>query len=57
MIRYAGKLPAGAVGSGSAQVMGSSVLKDDPLGIEKLMNILHETRRRMVAKLATTPIK
>jgi len=44
MVSYAEKLLAGAIGSSSARVMVSSVVKEEPLGIDEVMDILDETR-------------
>jgi Na+/proline symporter/nitrogen-specific signal transduction histidine kinase len=44
MVIYAEKLLAGAIGSASARVMVSSVVKEEPLGIDEVMDILDETR-------------
>ncbi len=44
LMGYAEKLLAGAIGSASARVMVASVVKEEPLGIEEVMNILDETR-------------
>ena len=45
LVIYAEKLLAGAVGSASARVMVASVVKEEPLGLDEVMNILDETRR------------
>lgn len=45
LINYAEKLLAGAIGSASARVMVDSVVKEEPLGIEELLDILDETRQ------------
>ena len=45
MVSYAEKLLTGAIGSASARVMVSSVVKEEPLGIEEVLNILDETRQ------------
>ena len=45
LVNYAEKLLAGAIGSASARVMVSSVVKEESLGIEEVMNILDETRQ------------
>jgi signal transduction histidine kinase len=42
------KLMAGAIGSASARVMVASVVKEEPLGIEEVMDILDETRQAIV---------
>ncbi|MDY6793364.1 MAG: sensor histidine kinase [Thermodesulfobacteriota bacterium] len=44
MVSYAENLLAGAIGSASARIMVSSVVKEEPLGIDEVMNILDETR-------------
>ena len=44
MVSYAENLLAGAIGSASARVMLSSVVKEEPLGIDEVMDILDETR-------------
>jgi Na+/proline symporter/nitrogen-specific signal transduction histidine kinase len=45
LVIYAEKLLAGAIGSASARVMIASVVKEEPLGLDEVMNILDETRR------------
>ena len=45
LVSYAEKLLAGAIGSSSARVMVSSVVKEESLGIEEVLNILDETRQ------------
>ena len=45
LVSYAERLLAGAIGSASARVMVSSVVKEEPLGIREVMNILDETRQ------------
>ncbi len=45
LVDYAEKMLAGAIGSASAHVMVSSVVKEEPLGIEEVMGILDETRQ------------
>jgi Na+/proline symporter/nitrogen-specific signal transduction histidine kinase len=45
MVTYAEKLLAGTVGSALARVMVASVVKEEPLGIDEVMDILNETRR------------
>ena len=45
LVNFAEKLLAGAIGSASARVMVSSVVKEESLGIEEVMNILDETRQ------------
>ena len=44
MVSYAEKLLAGAIGSSSARVMVSSVVKEEDLGLDEVMDILDETR-------------
>ena len=44
LVEFAEKLLAGAIGSASARVMVSSVVKEEPLGIEEVMGLLDETR-------------
>ncbi len=44
LVEFSEKLLAGAIGSASARVMVSSVVKEEPLGIEEVMGILDETR-------------
>jgi Na+/proline symporter/signal transduction histidine kinase len=45
LVGHAEKLLAGTIGSASARVMVSSVVKEEPLGIEEVLNILDETRQ------------
>jgi signal transduction histidine kinase len=45
LVTYAEKLLAGAIGSASARVMVASVVKEEPLGIDEVMDILDETRQ------------
>jgi signal transduction histidine kinase len=42
LVNFAEKLMAGAIGSASAHVMVASVVKEEPLGIDEVMNILDE---------------
>jgi Na+/proline symporter/nitrogen-specific signal transduction histidine kinase len=42
LVHYAESLLAGAIGSASARVMVASVAKEEPLGIDEVMNILDE---------------
>ena len=42
LIHLAETLLAGAIGAGSARVVVASVVKEEPLGIDKVMNILDE---------------
>ncbi len=44
-VGYAEKLLAGAIGSSSARVMVASVVKEEALGIDEVMDILDETRQ------------
>jgi len=44
LVIYAEKLLAGAIGSSSARVLVSSVVKEEPLGIDEVMDIIDETR-------------
>jgi Na+/proline symporter/nitrogen-specific signal transduction histidine kinase len=45
LVSYAEKLLAGAIGSASAHVMVRSVVEEEPLGLDEIMNILDETRQ------------
>ncbi|MGD8468475.1 MAG: ATP-binding protein, partial [Desulfobacterales bacterium] len=45
LVSYAERLLAGAIGSASARVMVASVVKEESLGIEEVLNILDETRQ------------
>jgi Na+/proline symporter/two-component sensor histidine kinase len=45
LVSYAEKLLAGVIGSASARVMVASVVKEEPLGIEEVMDILDEARQ------------
>jgi signal transduction histidine kinase len=45
LVSYAEKLLAGAIGSSSARVMVASVVKEETLGIEEVLNILDETQQ------------
>lgn len=45
LVTYAETLLAGAIGSASARVMVASVVKEEPLGIGEVMDILDETRQ------------
>jgi Na+/proline symporter/nitrogen-specific signal transduction histidine kinase len=42
LVHYAETLLAGAIGSASARVMVASVVKEEPLGIDEVLNILDE---------------
>jgi len=44
LVNYAEKLLAGAIGSASARVVVSSVVKEEPFRLEEVMTILDETR-------------
>ena len=48
LVNHIEKLLAGAIGSASARVMVASVVKEEPLGIEEVMDILNETRQAIV---------
>lgn len=48
LVSYAEKLLAGAIGSASARVMVASVVKEEPLIIEDIMDILDETRQVII---------
>ncbi|MEE4606679.1 MAG: sensor histidine kinase [Desulfobacteraceae bacterium] len=45
LFSHAERLLTGAVGSASARIMVSSVVKEEPLGMEEVLNILDETRQ------------
>ncbi len=45
LVSYAERLLAGAIGSSSARVMVASVVKEESLGIEEVLNILDETQQ------------
>lgn len=45
LVGHAERLLTGALGSASARIMVSSVVKEEPLGIEEVLNILDETRQ------------
>ena len=45
LVTYAETLLAGAIGSASARVMVASVVKEEPLGLDEVMDILDETRQ------------
>ncbi|MEJ2639466.1 MAG: sodium:solute symporter [Desulfosarcinaceae bacterium] len=47
-VDYAEKLLAGAIGSASAHVMVASVVKEEPLGPEAVMDILDETHQVII---------
>ena len=45
LLAHAEKLLAGAIGSASARVMVKTILKEEPPGIDEVMDILDETRQ------------
>ena len=45
MVNHVEKLLAGTIGSASARVMVASVVKEEPLGLDEVMDILDETRQ------------
>ncbi|MFO7687074.1 MAG: sensor histidine kinase [Desulfobacterales bacterium] len=45
LVNYVEKLLAGTIGSASARVVVSKTVKEEPLGIEEVMDILDETRQ------------
>jgi hypothetical protein len=45
LVSYIEKLLAGAIGSASARVMIATIVKEEPLGIDEVMNMLDETRQ------------
>jgi signal transduction histidine kinase len=45
LVSYIEKLLAGAIGSASARVMVATAVKEEPLGIDEVMDILDETRQ------------
>ena len=47
-VTHVEKLLAGAIGSASARVMVASVVKEEPLGIQEVMDILDETRQVII---------
>ncbi|MBW2480005.1 MAG: histidine kinase [Deltaproteobacteria bacterium] len=61
LVGHVEKLLTGAVGSASARIMVSSVVKEEPLGIEEVLNILDETRQVIAysreLEKATTELK
>jgi Na+/proline symporter/nitrogen-specific signal transduction histidine kinase len=61
LVGHAEKLLTGAVGSASARIMVSSVVKEEPLGIEEVLNILDETRQVIAysreLEIATSELK
>ncbi len=48
LVSYVEKLLAGAIGSASALVMVTSVVKEEPLGINEIMDILDETQQVLI---------
>ena len=48
LVNHIEKLLACAIGSASARVMVASVVKEEPLGIEEVMDILNETRQAII---------
>ncbi len=48
LVNHIEKLLAGAIGSASARAMVASVVKEEPLGIDEVMEILNETRQAIV---------
>ncbi|MBT8342357.1 MAG: histidine kinase [Desulfatitalea sp.] len=44
-VTHVEKLLAGAIGKASARLMLASVVKEEPLGVQEVMNILDETRQ------------
>ena len=53
LVHYAETLLAGAIGSASARVMVASVAKEEPLGLDEVMNILDERLPRSGLILAS----
>jgi len=47
MVNHAEKVLSGAIGSSSAHVMVSSVVKEEPLGVEEVMEIIDETKQAL----------
>ncbi len=47
LIHFAETLLAGAIGAGSAHVVVASIIQEEPLGIDKVMNILDETSQAL----------
>jgi Na+/proline symporter/nitrogen-specific signal transduction histidine kinase len=45
LVSHAEKLLAGSIGSASARIMVRTILKEEPPGIDEVMNILEETRQ------------
>ena len=48
LINHIERLLAGAIGSASARVMVASMVKEEPLGIDEVMDILDETRQAII---------
>jgi Na+/proline symporter/signal transduction histidine kinase len=48
LVSHIEKMLAGAIGSASARVMMSSLVKEEPLGIDEVMDILDETRQAII---------
>ncbi|MCP4023442.1 MAG: histidine kinase [Desulfobacteraceae bacterium] len=48
LVSHAEKLLAGAIGSASALVMVTSVVKEEPLGFDEIMDILDETQQILI---------
>jgi len=44
LVSHAEKLLAGAIGSASARIVVSSIVKEEPFGLDEVMNILDEAR-------------
>ena len=61
LVSHVEKLLAGTIGSASARVVVGSVAKEEPLGIDEVMNILDETRQVIAysreLEKATTELK
>jgi signal transduction histidine kinase len=47
LVNYAEKVLAGAIGTASARLLISSVVKEEPLGIREVMSMLDETQQLM----------
>ncbi len=47
-VTHVEKILAGAIGSASARVMVASVVKEEPLGVQEVMDILDETRQVII---------
>jgi len=45
LVSHAEKMLAGSIGSASARIMVRTILKEEPPGIDEVMNILEETRQ------------